>query len=46
MAAKPKQKTACTLRQFYLEDLPRTLFPLATNRVLVERGLDDLVVYG
>lgn len=46
MASKPKQKPACTLREFYLEDLPRTLFPLATNRVLVERGLDELVSYG
>lgn len=46
MTSKLKQKPACTLRQFYLEDLPRTLFPLATNRVLVERGLDDLVSYG
>lgn len=46
MAAKPKSKAACNLRDFYLEDLPRTLFPLATNRVLVERGLKDLVAYG
>lgn len=42
---RPKPKPSCTLRQFYLDDLPRTLFPLATNRVLVERGLDDLVAF-
>lgn len=46
MASKPKQPPACPLRQFYLDDLPRTLFPLATNRILVERGLEDLVAYG
>lgn len=32
-------------RDFYLEDLPRTLFPLTTNRVLVETGADELLAY-
>lgn len=45
MAAKPKSKPACTLRDFYLQDLLRTLFPLNTNRVLVELGLDELVAF-
>jgi hypothetical protein len=32
-----------TAREFFLEDLPRTLFPLTTNRILVERGHDKLL---
>lgn len=48
MAAKPKPqpKPACDLRDFYLQDVLRTLFPLNTNRVLVERGLEELVTFG
>lgn len=47
MAAKPKSKLkpACNLRDFYIQDLLRTLFPLNTNRVLVELGLDELVAF-
>ncbi|QEL22940.1 hypothetical protein FQV39_10430 [Bosea sp. F3-2] len=46
MVAKHTSKAPYTLRDFYLDDLPRTLFPLATNQVLVERGLDRLVSFG
>jgi hypothetical protein len=50
MAAKPKPqqkpKPGYALRDFYLDDLQRTLFPLATNKVLVELGLDRLVEFG
>ncbi len=50
MVAKPKprqkSKPGYTLRDFYLDDLQRTLFPLATNKVLVELGLERLVEYG
>jgi hypothetical protein len=34
-----------TARDFFLEDLPRTLFPLATNKVLVEKGADELLAF-
>lgn len=50
MAAKPKPQAksnpAYSLRKFYLDDLQSTLFPLSTNKVLVERGLDKLVSFG
>lgn len=32
-------------REFYLEDVPRTLFPLSTNRILVERGSSILLAF-
>jgi Reverse transcriptase (RNA-dependent DNA polymerase) len=32
-------------REFYLEDLPRTLFPLTTNKVLVENGHAALLAF-
>ncbi|MDI4233657.1 reverse transcriptase domain-containing protein [Bradyrhizobium sp. Arg237L] len=32
-------------REFFLDDLPRTLFPLATNKILVEKGATELVAY-
>ena len=30
---------------FFLEDLPRTLFPLSVNKILVEEGADDLLAF-
>lgn len=48
--ARAKQKAApkepYTSRDFFLEDCPSTLFPLATNRVLVDLGADRLLDYG
>lgn len=35
---KPSDASAYSTRLFYLEDQPRTLFPLTTNRILVENG--------
>ncbi|WP_375419915.1 antiviral reverse transcriptase Drt5 [uncultured Sphingomonas sp.] len=32
-------------RSFYLEDLPSTLYPLTTNRFLVENGAQELLDY-
>lgn len=32
-------------KDFFLEDLPRTLFPLNTNKVLVEKGATELVAF-
>jgi hypothetical protein len=37
--------TIGSTREFFLDDLPRTLFPLATNRVLVERGEEEIRAY-
>ncbi|UHD44012.1 hypothetical protein LUX29_13090 [Aureimonas altamirensis] len=34
-----------TAREFYLEDVTRTLFPLNTNKVLIEHGADKLAAY-
>jgi len=45
MVTKPKSRPVYTARDFYLEDLPRTLFPLSTNKVLIERGADELLQY-
>ncbi|RWM13737.1 MAG: hypothetical protein EOR73_28165 [Mesorhizobium sp.] len=45
MAARRTSPPNYTARDFYLEDLPRTLFPLTTNKVLVEQGADELVQY-
>lgn len=43
-AAKQNQKTY-SAADFFLEDLPRTLFPLTTNKVLVERGHEQLLAF-
>ena len=32
-------------KEFFLEDFSRTLFPLTTNRVLVEQGTEELLDY-
>lgn len=32
-------------RDFYLEDLPRTLFPLTTNKILVDQGSTELLAF-
>ena len=41
-----KSKSAIyTSKEFYLEDLPRTLFPLNTNKVLVENGYGELLKF-
>jgi hypothetical protein len=32
-------------KEFFLEDFSRTLFPLTTNRVLVEKGSEELLDY-
>ncbi|WP_340644631.1 antiviral reverse transcriptase Drt5 [Phenylobacterium sp.] len=32
-------------REFFLEDVPRTLFPLTTNKILVERGAAELLAF-
>ena len=39
------KKAAYSAKDFYLEDLPSTLFPLNTNRVLVEKGADKLSAF-
>jgi hypothetical protein len=38
-------QAAYSSRQFYLDDLPSTLFPLTTNKFLVEYGADKLLEY-
>lgn len=45
MAQKQKdlKSNGYSTRLFYLEDQPRTLFPLSTNRVLVEHGEEQIV---
>lgn len=47
--AKATEKTLkrpdYTSKQFYLDDFMRTLFPLSTNRVLVETGAAELLGY-
>ncbi|WP_340316965.1 antiviral reverse transcriptase Drt5 [Rhizorhabdus argentea] len=45
--AKPVKgiKKAYSATDFFLEDLPRTLFPLTTNKVLVELGAEDLLAH-
>lgn len=45
MARGRRKQTLFSARDFYLEDLPRTLFPLTTNKVLVERGSDELLAF-
>jgi len=43
-AGKVKQ-APYTAVQFFLEDLPRTLFPLTTNKILVEQGHEELLCF-
>jgi hypothetical protein len=43
-AAKSDQKPYSAV-DFFLEDLPRTLFPLTTNKILVELGHAELLAY-
>src|SRR5579872_1829953 len=42
--SKPKLVPSApySARQFFLDDVPKTLFPLSTNRVLVEFGSDEI----
>ncbi len=47
----PKQKKTAkaenpySTKQFYLEDYPRTLFPLTTNRIVIENGEQMVLAY-
>ena len=51
MAKTPKKKSPkkakkiapYKTRNFYLDDQPRTLFPLSTNRVLIENGESQIL---
>lgn len=43
MAKSAIRKPVYTAREFFLEDLPRTLFPLSTNKFLVEFGAVELL---
>ncbi len=43
--AKLKKEATYSAREFFLEDLPRTLFPLTTNKILVEKGANELVAF-
>lgn len=45
MALRAKRKTTYSPKAFYLDDLPSTLFPLNTNRVLVERGAEQISAF-
>jgi hypothetical protein len=38
-------KQLYSAKDFFLEDFPRTLFPLTTNKILVERGADELLAF-
>lgn len=40
-----REAPAYTLSQFYMEDHPRTLFPLDTNRILIEKGAPKIDAY-
>lgn len=39
---KPVAQTSYSSRQFLLDDLPKTLFPLSTNRVLIDFGSQEI----
>ena len=39
------RRSPYSAKDFFLEDLPRTLFPLNTNRVLVEKGATEIIVF-
>ena len=41
----PKLPEIKTTSAFFLDDLPKTLFPLETNRVLIELGESDIRAY-
>lgn len=41
----PARRPNYTAQDFFLEDLPRTLFPLTTNKVLVEKGAKELLAF-
>lgn len=43
--AQATPPTIKTTREFFLDDYPRTLFPLRTNRVLVEHGYKQIEDY-
>lgn len=40
-----KGASTYTAKEFFLEDLPRTLFPLSTNRLLVEHGSVEILEF-
>ena len=42
LAASASADPIESTRDFFLDDLPRTLFPLTTNRVLVENGENEI----
>ncbi|MBA8841334.1 hypothetical protein [Ochrobactrum sp. RH2CCR150] len=44
MKKKSKQATYSS-REFFLDDFPRTLFPLDTNKILIERGAAEIIAY-
>jgi hypothetical protein len=44
-AAGPSATVIKSTREFFLDDLPKTLFPLETNRVLVELGETEIREY-
>ena len=43
--AKALRRPEYSVKQFYLDDLMRTLFPLTTNKVLVSAGHDELLAF-
>lgn len=45
MAKLNKNKSVLSAKAFYLDDLPSTLFPLNTNKVLVERGAEQISAF-
>lgn len=45
MAKLKQKKSTYTAQDFFLEDLPRTLFPLTTNKILVEKGSAELIEF-
>lgn len=40
-----KQAPKYSSKEFFLDDLPSTLFPLTTNKVLVEKGHEELLEF-
>ncbi|MGI9363335.1 MAG: antiviral reverse transcriptase Drt5 [Parasphingorhabdus sp.] len=45
MTGLNRKKSTYSAQDFFLEDLPRTLFPLTTNKILVEKGANELVEF-
>jgi Reverse transcriptase (RNA-dependent DNA polymerase) len=39
------RRSPYSAKDFFLEDLPRTLFPLNTNKVLVEKGATEIIAF-